>query len=65
MSTRSREKKPRKYTIDQDKLQDFLDSIDTPDLTDPQRCGHILQFMKQQKVIKNVSFRPEDQYDRD
>jgi len=56
---------PRKYTIDQDKLQDFLDSIDTNLLTDPQKCGHILTFFKQQGVIKSTTMDPQDIYVRD
>ncbi len=57
--------RPRVYTFDQDKFQDWLETLDTDELTDPQRCGHILEYFKQHKVIKHVSFRPEDQYVRD
>ena len=56
---------PRKYTIDQDKLQDFLNSIDTDKLTDPQKCGHILTFFKQQGIIKHTTMDPQDIYVRD
>ena len=56
---------PRKYTFDQDKFQDFLDSIDTTLLTDPQKCGHILTYFQQNGVIKNTHMDPNDIYVRD
>jgi hypothetical protein len=53
------------YLVDPDKLEEFLQSINTPDLTDPQKCGHILTFFQQQGIIKHTNFDPRDQYVRD
>lgn len=60
-----RGKPQRVYTINPDKLQDFIESIDTDALTDPQKCGHILTFFQQQGVIKTVALNPADMYIRD
>ena len=61
----NRTKRDKEYTIDPKLMQSFIDSIDTNELTDPQKCGHILEFFKQQKIIKIISFRPQDQFHRD
>ena len=55
----------KEYTINPDQLQAFIESIDTKELSDAQKCGHILTFFLQKGIIKTVSFRPEDQYIRD
>jgi hypothetical protein len=60
-----RHKRPRSYTIDPDKMEDFIATLDTDQLTDPQKCGHILEFFKQHKIIKNVALNPADMYHRD
>jgi hypothetical protein len=44
-------------------MQDFLESIEG--LNDQQKCGHILEFFKQKKVIDQVCFNPNDMYVRD
>lgn len=55
----------REYTINPDLMQQFLESLDTNELTDAQKCGHILEFMKQQGVVKSIQFDPHDIYHRD
>ena len=57
--------RPKEYIIDPEKMEQFLNSINTNELTDPQKCGHILEFMKQQGIIKNVALDPRDMYHRD
>ena len=60
-----RSKRPTQHLIDPEKMDAFLVSIDTNELTDPQKCGHILEFMKQQGIIKTVALNPVDMYHRD
>lgn len=54
-----------KYTINPDHVQALVDSLDTNELTDAQKCGHILTFFKQKKIIKHTLVDPRDQYVRD
>lgn len=47
---------------DMNLMEKVLASIDTPELTDAQKCGHVLEFLKQQGFIRNVVHDPRDIY---
>jgi hypothetical protein len=47
---------------DMNLMEQVLASIDTPELTDAQKCGHVLEFLKQQKFIRNVAYDPRSVY---